>query len=146
MKGDDVKNNKRVSTWFIVMLIVATGGFFIWVENPLIHISTMEKKLNASLIVAGICITILLFDDAIVRLWQMIISRSYFQRFNLLSGLSNTGSKSKKIIKNSRAKILNHVLTYLRQSYGRLWRAKTRTRSLELPAAYTPRLYPEIGI
>lgn len=126
MKGDDVKNNKRVSTWFIVMLIVATGGFFIWVENPLIHISTMEKKLNASLIIAGVCIIILLFDDAIVRLWQMIISRSYFQCFNLLSGSSVAGNKSKKDIKNRRAEILNHVLTYLRQNYGHRWRAKTR--------------------
>lgn len=145
MKGDDVKNNKRVSTWFIVMLIVATGGFFIWVENPLIHISTMEKKLNASLIVAGICITILLFDDAIVRLWQIIISRSYFQRFNLLSGLSNTGSKSKKIIKNSRAKILNHVLTYLRQNYGHRWRAKTRILLVMGDASQVDLLVPKLA-
>lgn len=144
MKGDDVKNNKRVSTWFIVMLIVATGGFFIWVENPLIHISTMEKKLNASLIVAGICITILLFDDAIVRLWQMIISRSYFQRFNLLSGLSNSGRKSKKAIKNSRAEILNHVLTYLRQSYGRRWRAKTRILLVMGDASQVEQLVPKL--
>lgn len=144
MKGDDVKNNKRVSTWFIVMLIVATGGFFIWVENPLIHISTMEKKLNASLIVAGICITILLFDDAIVRLWQMIISRSYFQRFNLLSGLSNSGRKSKKAIKNSRAEILNHVLTYLRQSYGRRWRAKTRILLVMGDAPQVDQLVPKL--
>lgn len=144
MKGDDVKNNKRVSTWFIVMLIVATGGFFIWVENPLIHISTMEKKINASLIVAGICITILLFDDAIVRLWQMIISRSYFQRFNLLSGLSNSGRKSKKAIKNSRAEILNHVLTYLRQSYGRRWRAKTRILLVMGDAPQVDQLVPKL--
>lgn len=140
-----MKNNKRVSTWFIVMLIVATGGFFIWVENPLIHISTMEKKLNASLIVAGICITILLFDDAIVRLWQIIISRSYFQRFNLLSGLSNTGSKSKKIIKNSRAKILNHVLTYLRQNYGHRWRAKTRILLVMGDASQVDLLVPKLA-
>lgn len=139
-----MKNKKRMSTWFIILLILITGGFFIWVENPLIHIPTMEEKQNASLLVAGVCIIILLFDDAIVRLWQMIISKNYFHRLNMLSGLVIGGNKSKKDIKDSRAEILNHVLTYLLHNYGRRWRAKTRILLVMGDAPQVDQLVPEL--
>ncbi|WP_423250615.1 ImcF-related family protein [Citrobacter gillenii] len=144
MKGVDVKSNQRLSTWFIILIIAIIGGVFIWVDNSVIHIPTVEKKQQASLIVAGICIIVLLCDDVFIRLWQMIISHRFFQRFNMLSGFGILGKESNQDIKNNDTEISNHVRTYLRQLYGRRWRAKTRILLVMGDASQVDQLVPKL--
>jgi len=78
--------NKRLSTWLIILIIIAAGGILIWIENPLIHLRNNETKLFASLALAAICIVILLFDDLIIRLWQWLVTLTFFERLKELTG------------------------------------------------------------
>lgn len=58
------------------------GDFSSGLKTLFVHQFTTEKKLTASLTVAGICILILLCDDLFHRLWNWLISIS-LQRLKL---------------------------------------------------------------
>lgn len=121
-----MKKKKRISTWIIIAIIVLVAAGLIWISNPLVKLATRDKKLIASLIVAGMCLFILLCDDLFVRLWQWLISLSYVQRLRELAG-KNTGP----VIPKSRGEAqsltpVKNIRLSLSHIYGRFWRRKVR--------------------
>ena len=72
-----MKKKKRLSTWLIILLIAVVGGFLIWTENPFVHQFTTEKKLTASLTVAGD----LYFNSALRRFISQVVELVDLNKF-----------------------------------------------------------------
>nr|WP_193568635.1 ImcF-related family protein [Citrobacter sp. NCU1] len=128
-------------------MIVAVGGSLIWTENPLVHLHTTEKKLTASLAVAGLCLFILLCDDIFVRLRQWLISLSFIQRLRELSGNNHPQEDITRADKEKYSETLKNISLYLRHTYGRGWSRKVRillvTGSIADVEQLTPKLTQE---
>lgn len=143
-----MKKKKRLSTWLIILLIAVVGGFLIWTENPFVHQFTTEKKLTASLTVAGICILILLCDDLFHRLWNWLISISFLQRLRELSGKSLRHEDKQLIDREKYRETLKNMRLYLRHNYDRAWPRKLRillvTGSVADVEQLTPKLTQEL--
>lgn len=121
-----MKKKKRLSVWLLVLLIAVAGGILIWIDNPIVHFVTSEKKLTASLTVAGICMLLLLCDDLIARLWQGIIAMSFIQRLRALSGKTYRPEEAIQAEKEKYSETLGDIRGMLRHLYGYFWRRKTR--------------------
>ena len=143
-----MKKKKRLSTWLIILLIAVVGGFLIWTENPFVHQFTTEKKLTASLTVAGICILILLCDDLFHRLWNWLISISFLQRLRELSGKSLRYEDKQLVDREKYRETLKNMRLYLRHNYDRVWPRKLRillvTGSVADVEQLTPKLTQEL--
>nr|WP_320337988.1 ImcF-related family protein [Citrobacter werkmanii] len=121
-----MKKKKRLSVWLLVLLIAMASGILIWIDNPIVHLATAEKKLTASLTVAGLCMLILLCDDLIARLCQGVIAMNFFQRLRALSGKKRHPEETIQAGKDNQGETIADVRRTLRHLYGYLWRRKTR--------------------
>lgn len=133
---------KSLSTWIIVFVLLAIGGALIWFDNPLVHLSTKERKLIASVALLGVCLAGMLSDDLFTRLWKAIVqsefSRSLRTRFG---GKNSTKPATVETTKDLFVRTTN-LRQALRQTYGRFWPRKVRILLLTGSAADVERLTP----
>ncbi len=133
---------KSLSTWIIVISVLAIGGALIWFDNPLVHLPTREIKLIASVTLLGICLGGMLFDDLFTRLWKAIVqsefSRSLRTRFG---GKNSTKPATVETTKDLFVRTTNLRLA-LRQTYGRFWFRKVHILLLTGSAADVEQLAP----
>lgn len=141
-----MKKKKRLSTWLIILLIAVVGGFLIWNENPVLHFLTTEKKLTASLAVAGTCLFILLCDDVFIRLWQWLISQSFIQQLRKLSGKSHLREETLIANREKHSEILKSLRLYLRHTYNRTWPRKIRILIVTGSVSDVDQLIPKLTL
>ena len=139
-----MKKKKRLSTWLIILLIAAVGGFLIWAENPLVHLRTTEKKQTVSLAVVGFCLFILLCDDLFVRLWQWLISLNFIRQLRELSDTGHQQEEAKRADKEKYSETLKNIRLYLRHTYGRRWCRKLRILLITGSASDVEQLTPKL--
>jgi len=124
------------------------GGVLIWIENPVVQLRTTENKLYASLAIAILCFVILFFDELFVRLWQWLISLSFFERFHELSGKDRHQKSLLAEKKQKYSETLQTIRVYLRQLHGRFWYRKVRillvTGSVDDVERLTPKLAEQL--
>lgn len=133
---------KSLSTWIIVFVLLAIGGALIWFDNPLVHLSTKERKLIASVALLGVCLAGMLSDDLFTRLWKAIVqsefSRSLRTRFG---GKNSTKPATVETTKDLFVRTTN-LRQALHQTYGRFWLRKVRILLLTGNAADVEQLAP----
>ena len=139
-----MKKKKRLSTWLIILLIAAVGGFLIWAENPLVQLRTTEKKQTVSLAVVGFCLFILLCDDLFFRLWQWLISLNFIRQLRELSDTGHQQEEAKRADKEKHSETLKNIRLYLRHTYGRRWRRKLRILLITGSASDVEQLTPKL--
>ncbi|EOV9691003.1 ImcF-related family protein [Cronobacter turicensis] len=121
-----MKKKKRLSTWLIVLMIVALGGGLIWIENPFVHLRTTEKKLAMSLGGAGLCLFILLCDDLFARLWRWFISLSFIQQLRELAVKNHRQESPSSAVQEKYSETVKILRLAMRHLYGRRWPRKVR--------------------
>lgn len=121
-----MKKKKRLSTWLIVLMIVALGGGLIWIENPFVHLRTTEKKLAMSLGGAGLCLFILLCDDLLARLWRWFISLSFIQQLRELAVKNYRQESPSSAVQEKYSDTVKTLRLAMRHLYGRRWPRKVR--------------------
>ena len=139
-----MKKKKRLSVWLLVLLIAMASGILIWIDNPIVHLVTEEKKLTASLTAAGVCILILLCDDLIARLWQGIIAMNFMHRLRALSGKKRRPEETFQAEKGKQSETIGDIRGTLRHQYGYFWRRKTRILIITGAIADVERLTPKL--
>lgn len=139
-----MNKKKRLSTWIVVIVLLIIGSNLIWFDNPFIHLPTKENKLFASLLLLGICLGGLLFDDLIARVWKAVISSEFSQILRIRFGFKSNKKQPDPQSESQHILRVKDLSLALRQTYGRFWPRKVRILLLTGSAADVEQLAPNL--
>ncbi|TCW00153.1 ImcF-related family protein [Biostraticola tofi] len=112
-------NKRRLSTWIIILCLLAIGNALIWLKNPFWVLPNETVKMKATLGLVVACLFLIVADGMNTFGLAKLASLDFFRRFG------HGGAKPAAVTADNTRCWLS-LTEHLRYRYGRRWRSRTR--------------------